>query len=210
MGDSELAHIENFGRPMGPGNSFAVVIVDLQKAFTDPTRPLGCDLDNVVGSTREIVDAARAAGAPVIFTVVGYRPDGLDIGLWALKAPKISTLVIGSDNVELDDRLGHQDDEPLIVKKSASACFGTTLADDLLRLGVDSVILTGTSTSGCVRASAVDLFQNGFRVFVPREAVGDREPETHANSLRDLDLKYADVVSTETAKKFLGRVNSND
>ncbi|MDD1475387.1 MULTISPECIES: isochorismatase family protein [Micrococcaceae] len=195
----------HFGRELGPGRNYAVVVVDFQNGFTDPASPLGADLSAELAETRRLLNVARMAGRPIIFTAVAYEPDGSDVGLWGLKAPKIATLVLGSQDAALDERLGRRDDEPLMIKKGASACFGTNLVSLLTQEGIDSVVLVGTSTSGCVRATAVDLFQYGLRVFIPAQAVGDRDPETHRSSLQDMNLKYADVISVDVAANYLTR-----
>ena len=190
---------------LGFGRSPALLVVDFMRAFTDPQRPFGSPLDAEVGQTVELLSAARSSGIPVLFTTAAYdAPDLADAGLWATKVPASATLRTGSDDVAIDDRLDRRDGEALIVKKYASAFFGTDLATRLTTLGVDTLLFAGCSTSGCVRATAVDALQHGFRPMIVREAVGDRNRTAHEQSLFDLDAKYADVVSAADALAYLG------
>lgn len=181
---------------LGFGERPAVLAADLINAFTDPRLPFGSDLDAVVKHARRVLDKARRARVPVVFTTVAYE-DPADAGLWAVKIPASATLRAGSPEVELDARLGRRPDESVVVKRHASAFFGTDLASSLNALGVDTLVIVGCTTSGCVRASAVDAIQSGFRPMVVREAVGDRDPAAHEQSLFDLQAKYADVVSAD-------------
>jgi nicotinamidase-related amidase len=196
------------GAELGPGRSPAVLVVDLARAFTDPELPLGSDLDEPVARTREVLDAARASALPIFFTTVAYDdPDLADAGVWAIKVPASASLRAGTPDVELDERLGRRPDESLLVKKYASAFFGTDLATRLTSHGVDTIFLAGCSTSGCVRATAVDGLQHGFRVMVISDAVGDRDPAAHAQSLFDLEHKYADLMTSEQAVDHLAGVS---
>src|SRR3954466_8524111 len=188
-----LAHELGFGRRP------AVLAVDLVNAFTDPTLPLGADLDAVLEQARRGPDQARAAGVPILFTTVAYEDTDLaDAGLWAIKVPASAILRAGTPEVELDARLGHRAGESVLVKKYASAFFGTDLVSRLNARNVDTIVIVGCTTSGCVRASAVDAIQNGFRPIVVREAVGDRDPAAHEQSLLALQAKYADVVPADS------------
>jgi maleamate amidohydrolase len=194
-------------RELGFGQRPAVLAVDLVNAFTDPRLPFGSDLDAVVEQARRVLDQARSAGMPVLFTTVAYEdPELADAGLWAVKVPATATLRAGSPEVELDGRLGRRADESVLVKKYASAFFGTDLVSRLNALRVDTLVLVGCTTSGCVRATAVDAIQNGFRPMIVREAVGDRDPAAHEQSLLDLQAKYADVVSADSVLAHLAAV----
>jgi nicotinamidase-related amidase len=190
---------------LGFGRSPALLVVDFMRAFTDPEQAFGATLDAEVECTVELLSAARSHAVPVLFTSAVYdAPDLSDAGLWARKVPASATLRAGSPAVELDDRLERRAEEPLVVKKYASAFFGTDLATRLTTLGADTVLIAGCSTSGCVRATAVDALQHGFRAIVVREAVGDRNQAGHEQSLFDLDTKYADVVAADAALEYLG------
>jgi maleamate amidohydrolase len=189
---------------LGFGRSPALLVVDFMRAFTDPSLPFGADLDAEVEQTARLLDGARSRGFPVLFTCASYdAPDLADAGLWATKVPASALLRSGTPDVELDDRLARRADEQLVVKKYASAFFGSDLATRLTTLGVDTLLLAGCSTSGCVRATAVDALQHGFRPMVVREAVGDRNPAAHEQSLFDLHAKYADVVAADDALAYL-------
>jgi nicotinamidase-related amidase len=198
MSASEVYGARGFGGRQGAGERPAVVVVDFIEGFTDPASPLHCDADASVVATRALLDAARAASAPVIFTTVCYSDDDLErAAMFVAKAPALSALRPGSRWVDVDARLGARADEPVLVKLFASAFFGTPL-DDLLRAeGCDTVVVVGASTSGCVRATAVDALQHGYRVLVPRDGVADRAADAHNASLLDIDAKYGDVISID-------------
>lgn len=193
-------------RRIGFGDAPAVVVVDLTNAFTDLASPVGSDLDGVIEANRALLDAARRAGVPRFFTTISYEPSLSDAGAWALKSSVLGTFRKGSAAVEIDDRLALEPDEPVIVKKGASAFFGTNLAAMLTAHRVDTAIVTGTSTSGCVRATAVDAIQHGFRPIVPRECVGDRAKDPHTASLFDIDAKYGDVLPLAEVLTFIDRL----
>jgi maleamate amidohydrolase len=204
----DALHERGIGHTIGFGERPAVVVVDLINAFTDPNRPLGADLDAEIGQTLRVLDEARARKLPILFTAVAYDDPGLaDAGVWVKKIPAQRTLRAGTPDVELDPRLGRLESEPLLQKKYASAFFGTDLLTRLEALRVDTLLLAGCTTSGCVRASAVDGLQHGFRVMVIREAVGDRLQVAHDQSLLDLHAKYADVVSVDKVLEYLRRVS---
>jgi N-formylmaleamate deformylase len=198
-----------FGSALPRGRRPAVVVVDLALGFTDPQAALGSDLTAVVEATRTLLDVARAVAAPVAFTVIGFAPDLSDLGLWSAKAPGGAGLVRGTRAVELDPRLGQRDGEPVFVKQGASACFGTALVPTLIRWRVDSVILAGATTSGCLRATAVDLFQHSYPVLVAAPCVGDRFAAAHDGALRDLQDKYADVVGLDEACAALTSISDH-
>ena len=182
---------------VGFGRKAAVAVVDLSFGFTDPECTLGADLTQVVMQNRRLLEAAREKDLPVFFTTVAYRGDMSDAGVWAEKFPSLDTLKEGRRDVELDDRLGRLPSETLIVKKYPSAFFGTPLASELITRGVDTLIVTGATTSGCVRATAVDSLQYGFRTILPEECIGDRAEAPHRSNLFDMGTKYADVMSVD-------------
>lgn len=200
MSARDVYDTRGFGGRQGAGTRSAVVVVDFIEGFTNAESRLACDADSAVAATRELLDAARESGAPVLFTTVSYEDDDLERAAnFIAKAPALATLRPGSPWVEVDARLGRTPDEPVLVKLFASAFFGTTLDEQLRDAGCDTVIVTGASTSGCVRATAVDALQYGFRVLVPRDAVADRAADAHNGSLLDIDAKYGDVVSIADA-----------
>jgi maleamate amidohydrolase len=189
-----------FGGRQGAGEHPAVVVVDFIEGFTNPASALVCDCDAAVGATRGLLDAAREASVPVLFTTVSYDEEGLErAAMFVAKAPALATLRPGSPWIEVDARLGRRAEEPVLVKLFASAFFGTDLDQQLRAAGCDTVVIAGASTSGCVRATAVDALQYGYRLLVPREAVADRALDAHNASLLDIDAKYGDVVSIDEA-----------
>ena len=184
-----------------------MLVIDFSCGFTDPACALGSDLTAEVEATRRLLDVARERGVLVLFTTIGFSPSLEDGGLWLQKVPTLGDLQLGGRWVEIDERLGRREDETVIVKKGASGFFGTNLASVLVSQGVDSVILCGATTSGCIRATAIDLLQYGWPTIVPRECVGDRAQAPHEANLFDIQAKYADVVSVDDALAYLERVS---
>jgi maleamate amidohydrolase len=204
--DAETARVYDearIGTRIGRGGRPAVLVVDFVVGFTDTACALGSELDAEVAATRRLLDLARSHDVPVIFTTIVYGDDGEDSGVWLEKMPALSVLTADSKWIDIDPRLDPQPGEPVIVKKGASALFGTNLASVLASLRVDTVVLCGATTSGCIRASAVDLLQAGFRTLVPRECVGDRAQGPHEANLVDIDAKYGDVIAVEDAERYL-------
>jgi maleamate amidohydrolase len=186
---------DGFHGRAGFGNRPALIVVDMSVGFTDPASPLHCELEPVVGAIERLLAATRAAGLPVVYTTVAYDQAGKETAaVFIDKVPALLTLEAGTRWVEIDPRLAPQADEPVLTKLFASAFYGTRLAELLTAERCDGLIVTGASTSGCVRATAVDALQHGYRVVVPREAVGDRNQAAHDANLYDIDAKYGDVV----------------
>jgi maleamate amidohydrolase len=189
---------DGFHGRAGFGLRPALLVIDVNVGFTDPESPLACDLTGVVVAIQRLLGEARAAGLPVVYTTVSYdEGDRLAAAAFIDKIPALLTLEAGSRWVEIDPRIAPLPDEPVLNKLFASAFFGTPLSSLLTAAGCDGVIVTGASTSGCVRATVVDALQHGFRPVVPREAVGDRNPAAHEANLYDIDTKYGDVVSLD-------------
>jgi maleamate amidohydrolase len=194
--------VTSFGGAAGLGQRPAVVVVDLIRGFTDPRCPLGADLGDVVDASRAVLDVARVRGVPVWFTTTCYDDErAAEAAVFLRKVPALRVLRPGSEWVEVDERLGRRDVEEVLVKSFASAFFGTGLAEHVR--GHDSLVVCGASTSGCVRATVVDALQHGLAPVVPREAVGDRWPEAHAQSLYDIEQKYGDVVAVDDVRGWL-------
>jgi maleamate amidohydrolase len=211
LGDQDAHAIyerAGLGASVTLGRRPAVLVVDFSCGFTDPACPLGSDLTPQVEATRRLLDAARAKGLPVVFTTIGFEPSLKDGGLWLQKVPSLGELQVGGRWVEIDPRLDPRDDETVILKKGASGFFGTNLASVLVSQQVDSVVLCGATTSGCIRATAIDLLQYGWPTLVPRECVGDRAQAPHDANLFDIQAKYADVVSVEEAIAYVESVPS--
>ena len=194
------------GESVTLGSHPAVLVVDFSCGFTDPACGLGSELTAEVEATKRVLDVARAKGLPVIFTTIGFEAGLKDGGLWLQKVPTLGDLQVGGRWVEIDPRLEPRDDETIVLKKGASAFFGTNLAAILVSQHVDSVILCGATTSGCIRATAIDLLQYGWPTLVPRECVGDRAQAPHEANLFDIQAKYADVVPLEDALAYLETV----
>ncbi|WP_110241510.1 isochorismatase family protein [Nocardioides gilvus] len=192
---------------LGPGVSPAVVVVDVCRAYLDPGSPLSDSsgrFESARASAVRVVDAARAAGVPVLFTRVVLQPGLADAGFFAKKVPSLEVFEVGNP-------LGEHPEagpvplrgESVVHKQYASGFFGTSLASTLNALGVDTPYVFGFSTSGCVRATALDALQHGFRPQVVAQACGDREAATHEQNLFDLNAKYADVITeAETLSRF--------
>jgi nicotinamidase-related amidase len=195
-----------WGRRIRRGTRPGIVVVDLTRGFTEPEYATGSDLTDVVAATGRLLEAARESGCPVVFTTIGYAAHGRDGGAWLQKAPGLGILREGTPAAELDPRLPRGPEDVVISKKGASAFFGTSLAGVLVAAGVDTVVICGATTSGCVRASAVDSVQSGFPTLVVRECVGDRAPGPHEANLFDIDAKYGDVISLDDALAYVGGV----
>jgi N-formylmaleamate deformylase len=199
-----------FGAPVRRGSRPAIVVVDLTRGFTEDAYPSGADLTEVVAATARLIEAGRPAGIPVVFTAIAYtRAEAAGTSVtWLDKAQGMRALIEDTDAVAVDPRLPREPSDLLVVKKGASAYFGTSLASALVGLGCDTVLLCGATTSGCVRATAVDAVQSGFSVLVPRECVGDRAQGPHEASLFDIQAKYGDVVDLTEAVEYLNRLSA--
>lgn len=198
-----------FSQKIGFGAAPALIVIDLINGFTNPNLPLGAPLGPQLEATNQMLQVCRAQQTPVFFTTVSYDEANLeDAGIWYLKMKGLSTLRVNTPEVDIDPILNRQPDEPIIPKKYASAFFGTDLLSRLIAKKVDTLMITGCTTSGCVRATAVDAVQYGLRPIVVEEAVGDRLKTAHEQSLFDLNAKYADVVSVNEAIAYL-RHHSN-
>ncbi|MCK1789019.1 isochorismatase family protein [Pseudomonas violetae] len=191
-------------RTLSPAQRYALVLVDLSVGFTDPLKsPLASECIGVVEANRKLLAAFRSRGLPVIFTTVAYdKPSQARV--FREKIPALNVLVAGSELTEIDSRVAPMDGEPVLVKFWASGFFGTDLAQRLRGMGADGVMITGLTTSGCVRATVLDALQNEFRVIVPEQAVGDRDAQAHRANLRDLQIKYADVRDLDDCLALLG------
>jgi len=195
---------------VGFGTRPALAVIDLAMAWVDPASPIGTPrLEETVVNTVTILESARAAQIPVFFTVMSYDPALKEPGRNALaKSRHLSMMVRGSHWLELDPRLERREDEPLIHKQRASAFFGTTFLSQLIDAQVDTLIIVGCSTSGCIRATAEGSSDLNFRTIVVSDAVNDRSPSAHEANLFDIDARYADLVSMAETLSYLDRVKS--
>jgi nicotinamidase-related amidase len=198
-----------FAGTLGFGQHPALLVIDFVNAYVTPGSPLYAapGVPDAVAATRPLLNAARQHGLPVIYTNVTFAPDGRDGGMFVRKVPALLHLTADSPLSRIVDDLAPFPDETVINKKYASAFFGTPLASLLISHGIDTIILTGCSTSGCIRATAVDGMQYGFRVVVPRECVGDRNITVHEANLFDIQAKYGDVVSCGDVLRYIEQRN---
>jgi nicotinamidase-related amidase len=195
---------EGFDGRLTPGRRPAVIAIDLMRAYFDEASPLCLPSRDCLDGASRVLSAARGRDVPVLHTRVAFGPGGVDGGVFVRKVPALRHLFDGGGPLgELMPEVKPAADELVLVKQYASAFFGTTLASTLLAQGVDTVVLVGVSTSGCIRATAVDAIQHGFVPLVVREAVGDRTRETHESNLFDLQAKYAEVVSEASVVSYL-------
>lgn len=192
-----------FSNRLGFGDHPALVVVDFCQAYLDPDSPLYAGVEDARESCIRLLAAARSAQIPVLHTRVEFQPGGADGGIFFRKVAALECFVRSNPLGEYGEGLEPADDEVVVVKQYASGFFGTSLASTLTSLGVDTLIITGVSTSGCVRATALDACQHGFVPIVVRDACGDRDQRVHEANLFDLDAKYADVVSEQEVLDFL-------
>lgn len=200
--DSDYA-AAGFGGSLEFGDHPAVIVVDICKAYVVADSPLYAGVEDEVASAARLVAAARAAGVPVIFTRVEYQLGGADGGLFYKKVPALASFDVGNPLGEFLDDPSPLDGETVITKQYASAFFGTPLASTLTSMGVDTALICGLSTSGCVRATTLDALQHGFVPVVVADACGDRQSGPHDAALFDLRQKYATVVSESDAVSAL-------
>jgi nicotinamidase-related amidase len=189
---------------VGLGRKPAIIVVDVINGFTDPHCALGSECPKVVAAIRELLDAFRAKMLPVFFTTVIYR-NPQQAKVFRRRLPALNVLEPDSHWVEVDAVLGRLPDEDIIEKRWASAFFDTDLLARLRKQNVDSLVITGLTTSGCVRASVLDGMQHDYPVVVPSEAVGDRNKQAHEANLHDMNAKYADVMSKADVLNYLSR-----
>jgi maleamate amidohydrolase len=187
-----------FGGALGWGERPALLIVDMAMAYLQPGSPLYAGVEPVLEALIPLAAAARAAGTPVIFTRVEYAHP-LDGGLFRRKVAALSCFETGNPLAEFHPRLSPQAGDLVLAKQYPSAFFGTPLAAILTSARIDTLLVTGVSTSGCIRATAVDALCHGFRPLIVRDCVGDRSPEVHAANLFDLEAKTADLVESRAA-----------
>jgi nicotinamidase-related amidase len=208
--EEEFFRERGFGLKMGFGERPALIVIDLVKAFTDAARPLGANLDAQIGATNQLLGVAHDRAIPVFFSTVRYDDRDLaDAGIWVLKQKGSVTLRNDTDGSEVDARLDARSGDTVLLKKYASCFFGTDLVSRLVSRRVDTLVIAGCTTSGCVRATAVDALQNGFRPMVVEEAVGDRSQRAHEQSLFDINAKYGDVVSLNETVQYLKTIGHN-
>lgn len=202
--DDNLVHnrVGMAARRVGFGDNPAVIVVDLQTGLTNPEYSLGADLTDVIDETNRVTNAANDADIPVFYTRHVPYPDERRVGIWQ-KIDDLDILDPSRESGQLDDRLKIHESSTVIDKRQASAFHETTLDSTLTAMGVDTVIVTGCSTSGCIRGTTLDSCSHGYRTIVPELCVGDRSEEQHSANLQDIHVRIGDVVSTEEVLKYL-------
>lgn len=195
-----------FGKELEPGIRPALVVVDPARAYIDPECSLYAGVEDNVEAMRTLLSSARAAGIPVVITEVRVRADGADAGVFFKKSGTLAAFCEGSPYGQLIEGLEPAAEELLVTKKYASAFFGTSLNSYLNSLGVDTVLVAGLSTSGCVRATTLDAMQNGFIPIVVEDAVGDRDPAIHNSNLFDMQQKMAEVWPLTRVQEYLHKL----
>ena len=196
MSELEIYHKQGFGNSSGIGQRPALLIVDFVNGFADPDQFGGGNIWEAIENTRGLLAAARTLGLPVAFTRVVYAEDGSDAGVFTLKAPTLKTLTEESFSSQVVDQLKPWDGEYIVRKTQPSAFFGTNLTAWYVNKGVDTVVVTGCTTSGCVRASVIDSMSYNFRTVVATDCVGDRALGPHEANLFDMEQKYADLMTS--------------
>lgn len=192
-----------FGHALTPGTRPALLLVDPVQAYTDPECPLYAGVEDKVAGMKEVLASARRHGIPVFVTEVSLRSDGIDGGVFFKKVPALKAYFPGSPFARIIDGLEPQEGEVLVTKHYPSAFFGTDLASMLTALHVDTLILAGLSTSGCVRASTLDAMQHGFVPIVVEDAVGDRDEQIHRSNLFDIANKMGEVWTCAQVDRYL-------
>lgn len=192
-----------FGGALALGRRPAVLSIDLMRAYYDPASALCLPSTSSLEAAGRVVAAAREAAIPVVHTRTIFGPGGIDGGLFIRKVPALSMLIGDNAMNAIMPQVAPRADELVLVKQYASAFFGTTLVSTLQANGIDTVVIVGVSTSGCVRATAVDALQYGVVAAVVRDAVGDRTDATHESNLFDLGAKYAEVLDEPTIIRYL-------
>jgi maleamate amidohydrolase len=203
----EVYHKQGFGQRIGFGKRPALLVIDFINAFNDPDQFGGGNIQQAIDNTAELLDVARHLDIPICFTSHVYASDGSDNGVFNLKSPGMNDILVPDTHAtQVVDELAPREGERVLEKHYPSGFFGTDLASWLARRGIDTAIVTGCTTSGCVRATAVDAMGHGFRPIIPRECVGDRAEGPHEANLFDLQQKYADVMSLDEVKRELAEL----
>lgn len=199
----EVYSRQQFGQTVGFGRMPALLVVDFVNGFTDPDILGGGNILNAVEATKPLLAFFRGAGLPIVFTRIVYADDGSDAGVWCRKVPRLRDLTEKAHASQVVDALAPREGELVIRKTQASAFFGTHLAGHLTLKGVDTVVLAGCTTSGCIRASAIDAMSLNYRVVVAKDCVGDRAIGPHEANLFDMGQKYADLLAGDAVAEAL-------
>lgn len=196
-----------FGKRIGFGKKPALILIDLVEAYFDESCALYAGCEDALASALRLQKVARNADVPVIYTNVVYKPGGVDGGRFFQKSMTLHNFIEGNPMGNWPKGLNIEPHELVLSKQYPSAFFGTSLASTLTSMGVDTLIHTGVSTSGCVRATCVDCCSHGFIPIIVRDAVGDRHPAPHEANLFDMDAKYGDVVSEAEVINYMQKLD---
>ena len=209
MTDDLLANYKKaYDNQLGFGTSPAIILVDFVEAYFDESCELYADVRPQLDSAIRLLEDARKAAIPVIYTNVVYQPGGANGGIFFKKAKPLVNFVAGSPMGNWAAGLDPRDDELVISKQYPSAFFGTSLSSTLTALGVDTLIITGVTTSGCIRATVIDACSYGFRPMIVGDACGDRHDDPHQANLFDMNAKYGDVISEATTAEYLRELSA--
>lgn len=203
-------YADTFDGSLGLGNSPALILVDFVQAYFEESSPLYADVDDALAVALSLVEEARKAGVPVFYTNVVYQAGGADGGIFYQKLPALSVFDEGSELGDWADGIEPEDEEFVISKQYPSAFFGTSLASTLTSLGIDTLIISGVTTSGCIRATCVDAMSHGFIPIVVADACGDRHDAPHEANLFDMQAKYADVVESDAVLDYLRAIETEE
>ncbi len=204
MPDHDIFKAQDLGGSLPPGRVPALLLVDFVRGFIDPEIFGGGNSAEALAATPPVLEAARAAGIPIISTRIVYDQDGANCGIWCLKAPRLAELTEANPASHIHPKVAPEPGEYVLKKTQASAFFGTDLAPVLTASQVDTLLIAGCTTSGCVRASVVDAISHNFRPMVIRDCVGDRSLAAHEASLFDMEQKYAALWTAADAISYLG------
>ena len=207
--DLSANYKQAYDNRLGFGQRPALILVDFVQAYFDQDCALYAGVEDALASALRVREAARAAAIPVIYTNVVYQEDGADGGVFFKKAPVLRNFIAGNPMGDWPSGLQPADGELVISKQYPSAFFGTSLAATLKDMDIDTLIITGVTTSGCIRATCVDTMSYGFIPIVVEDACGDRHEEPHAANLFDMNAKYADVVNEAAALDYLKLLGKN-
>jgi maleamate amidohydrolase len=210
VAEVEHSSAHGFGVQLGWGRCPAILVVDFARAYTSQDTELRADLDQPIAATQRLLDAGRRHGIPIFFTSIAYTHGRIEESLFVRKIPAMDILLVGSDAVQIDTRLTPREGEYVIFKEFPSAFAGTPLASHLVTSGVDTIVIAGCSTSGCIRSSVVDAITYGFRPVVVKDCVGDRWAGSHALALAEMASKYADVITLGETIAELERLREHE
>lgn len=204
--DYQFFNNRGFGQSLGINGKSCLIVVDMMNGFTNENHPMGADLSEQISKVNKFIQFSRENDITVLFTVIAYENKDLsDKGIWFQKMRGLDQLIEDTDDVQLDDRLEYKSSDSILKKKYASSFFGTDLSSRLTANNIENVIVTGTTTSGCVRATVVDAIQLGFRPIVLSDCCGDRSLMSHDQSIFDMEQKYADVYTSEEYMELLNK-----